>query len=82
MCYVVKNRFWDYLIMYVMIFQVFSVLSIRQKHDKNDLEEHKKKVMARGLPEKKPLPGVKSIILVASGKGGVGKTTTAGKYGC
>lgn len=68
--------------MYVMIFQVFSVLSIRQKHDKNDLEEHKKKVMARGLPEKKPLPGVKSIILVASGKGGVGKTTTAGTYGC
>lgn len=34
--------------------------------------------MGRGLPEKKPLPGVKSIILVASGKGGVGKTTTAG----
>lgn len=36
--------------------------------------------MARGLPEKKPLPGVKNIILVASGKGGVGKTTTAGIY--
>ena len=36
--------------------------------------------MAKGLPEKKPLPGVKSIILVASGKGGVGKTTTAGLY--
>lgn len=34
--------------------------------------------MGRSLPEKKPLPGVKSIILVASGKGGVGKTTTAG----
>lgn len=34
--------------------------------------------MGRGLPERKPLPGVKSIILVASGKGGVGKTTTAG----
>lgn len=36
--------------------------------------------MARGLPEKKPLPGVKNIILIASGKGGVGKTTTAGIY--
>lgn len=36
--------------------------------------------MAKGLPEKKPLPGVKSIILVASGKGGVGKTTTAGMH--
>lgn len=36
--------------------------------------------MAKGLPERKPLPGVKRIILVASGKGGVGKTTTAGLY--
>lgn len=34
--------------------------------------------MARGLPRKQPIPGVKKIILVASGKGGVGKSTTAG----
>lgn len=33
--------------------------------------------MARSLPKKAPLPGVKEIIIVASGKGGVGKTTTA-----
>lgn len=33
--------------------------------------------MARGLPEKKPIPGVKNVLLVASGKGGVGKSTTA-----
>nr|CAB3264477.1 iron-sulfur protein NUBPL-like [Phallusia mammillata] len=32
-------------------------------------------VMGRGLPKKKPIPGVKDIILVASGKGGVGKST-------
>lgn len=33
--------------------------------------------MSRGLPEKKPIPGVKNVLLVASGKGGVGKSTTA-----
>lgn len=34
--------------------------------------------MARGLPKKTQLKGVKNIIIVASGKGGVGKSTTAG----
>lgn len=34
------------------------------------------------LPRKWPIPGVKHIVLVASGKGGVGKSTTAGKSGC
>ncbi|XP_039597353.1 iron-sulfur protein NUBPL isoform X2 [Polypterus senegalus] len=33
--------------------------------------------MARGLPKQRPIPGVKQIIAVASGKGGVGKSTTA-----
>ncbi|XP_022111463.1 iron-sulfur protein NUBPL-like isoform X2 [Acanthaster planci] len=32
---------------------------------------------SRGLPKKWPIPGVKQVILVASGKGGVGKSTTA-----
>lgn len=36
--------------------------------------------MAKGLPERKPIAGVKEIILVSSGKGGVGKTTTAGNH--
>lgn len=36
--------------------------------------------MARGLPKQKPITGVKEIILVASGKGGVGKSTTAGEF--
>jgi ATP-binding protein involved in chromosome partitioning len=33
--------------------------------------------MQRGLPTKKPIQGVASILLVASGKGGVGKSTVA-----
>ncbi|XP_071488730.1 iron-sulfur cluster transfer protein NUBPL-like [Diadema antillarum] len=33
--------------------------------------------MARNLPQRQPIPGVKHVILVASGKGGVGKSTTA-----
>ncbi len=31
------------------------------------------------LPEKVDLPGVKAAIAIASGKGGVGKSTTTGK---
>ncbi|XP_038063874.1 iron-sulfur protein NUBPL-like isoform X2 [Patiria miniata] len=31
----------------------------------------------KGLPKKWPIPGVKQVVLVASGKGGVGKSTTA-----
>ena len=29
------------------------------------------------MPDKAPIPGVKNLIAVASGKGGVGKTTVA-----
>lgn len=35
--------------------------------------------MARSLPKRQELSGVKSIVVVASGKGGVGKSTTSGK---
>ena len=30
---------------------------------------------ARGLPRRWPIPGVRDIVVVASGKGGVGKST-------
>ena len=36
--------------------------------------------MARGLPKQTPIAGVKKVVVVASGKGGVGKSTTSGRY--
>lgn len=40
-------------------------------------DERRKRLMARNLPKREPIPGVKNVLLVASGKGGVGKSTTA-----
>ncbi|MDE2953370.1 MAG: P-loop NTPase, partial [Gemmatimonadota bacterium] len=34
-------------------------------------------VSAPPIPERPPIPGVRHIVAIASGKGGVGKTTTA-----
>ncbi|XP_046418174.1 iron-sulfur protein NUBPL [Neodiprion fabricii] len=44
---------------------------------KEEIDARRKEIMARGLPKQKAIPGVKQILLVASGKGGVGKSTTA-----
>ncbi|XP_003699116.2 iron-sulfur protein NUBPL [Apis florea] len=44
---------------------------------KKEIEIKQKELMARGLPKVKPLKGVKQIVIVASGKGGVGKSTIA-----
>jgi ATP-binding protein involved in chromosome partitioning len=52
----------------------------RQKTGSSKLENRQAQLMARGLPKQKPITGVKQIILVASGKGGVGKSTTAGTF--
>ncbi|XP_067895442.1 iron-sulfur protein NUBPL isoform X2 [Heterodontus francisci] len=41
------------------------------------VQERQKRLMAGGLPKQKVIPGVKQTIVVASGKGGVGKSTTA-----
>ncbi|XP_049452709.1 iron-sulfur protein NUBPL isoform X2 [Epinephelus fuscoguttatus] len=45
--------------------------------DSKMLQERQKQQMAKGLPKQKPITGVKQVIVVASGKGGVGKSTTA-----
>ncbi|XP_012253872.2 iron-sulfur protein NUBPL isoform X2 [Athalia rosae] len=44
---------------------------------REEIDAKRKEIMARGLPKQKPIAGVKQILLVASGKGGVGKSTTA-----
>uniref|UniRef100_A0AAX7SJ91 Iron-sulfur cluster transfer protein NUBPL n=1 Tax=Astatotilapia calliptera TaxID=8154 RepID=A0AAX7SJ91_ASTCA len=49
----------------------------KQLMDSKALQERQRQQMARGLPKQKPIPGVKQVIVVASGKGGVGKSTTA-----
>ncbi|XP_073433933.1 iron-sulfur cluster transfer protein NUBPL isoform X3 [Dendrobates tinctorius] len=41
------------------------------------LKSRQAEMMAHGLPKLKPIPGVKHVLVVASGKGGVGKSTTA-----
>lgn len=43
----------------------------------SNLSDHQKKMMARGLPKQKKLPNVNKVICVASGKGGVGKSTVS-----
>uniref|UniRef100_A0A8P0TNJ0 Iron-sulfur cluster transfer protein NUBPL n=1 Tax=Canis lupus familiaris TaxID=9615 RepID=A0A8P0TNJ0_CANLF len=45
--------------------------------DSEALKQRRAQIMSRGLPKQKPIEGVKQVIVVASGKGGVGKSTTA-----
>lgn len=40
-------------------------------------KERQQQLMAKGLPKQKPIDGVDQILVVASGKGGVGKSTTS-----
>ena len=50
---------------------------IRRFLSSDALKTRQRELMARGLPKKKELVGVKNVVLVASGKGGVGKSTTS-----
>ncbi|KAK9719025.1 NUBPL iron-transfer P-loop NTPase [Popillia japonica] len=56
-----------------MKIQVYS----NQTPPKSELEKRQAQMMARSLPKIKSIPGVQNIILISSGKGGVGKSTTA-----
>ncbi|XP_050745720.1 iron-sulfur protein NUBPL-like [Drosophila biarmipes] len=47
----------------------------------NQLSEFQVALLARGLPRKEPIIGVKDIIVVASGKEGVDKSTIASGLG-
>lgn len=50
---------------------------IRLASTSSSSSDHQQKMMSRGLPKQRLLPGVKNVICVASGKGGVGKSTVA-----
>ncbi|XP_074886413.1 iron-sulfur cluster transfer protein NUBPL isoform X3 [Buteo buteo] len=41
------------------------------------LRSKRVQILSRGLPKQKPIEGVKQVVVLASGKGGVGKSTTA-----
>ncbi|KAM6274965.1 LOW QUALITY PROTEIN: iron-sulfur cluster transfer protein NUBPL [Porphyrio hochstetteri] len=41
------------------------------------LRDKRAQILSRGLPKQKPIEGVKQVVVFASGKGGVGKSTTA-----
>ncbi|KAM6444298.1 iron-sulfur cluster transfer protein NUBPL isoform 1-T1 [Rhynochetos jubatus] len=41
------------------------------------VRDKRNRILSRGLPKQKPIEGVKQVVVLASGKGGVGKSTTA-----
>nr|XP_032628982.1 iron-sulfur protein NUBPL isoform X2 [Chelonoidis abingdonii] len=55
----------------------FSFRSPSSSTNDEFLKEKRAQIMSRGLPKQKPIEGVKQVLVFASGKGGVGKSTTA-----
>lgn len=70
------------MIMAMAYLKFFSSSFLKLSGAENEtLKQRRTQVMSRGLPKQKPIEGVKQVIVVASGKGGVGKSTTAGIIG-
>jgi ATP-binding protein involved in chromosome partitioning len=72
---IIKNSRLIFSNVFEIIHFKTSLKSSRFYSSSADKIEYQKKLMSRGLPKQKDLPGVKNIICVASGKGGVGKST-------
>ena len=54
-----------------------NISSTRPSLSKDALKKRQEELMRRGLPQRKTIEGVQHVILVSSGKGGVGKSTVA-----
>ncbi|XP_010020662.1 PREDICTED: iron-sulfur protein NUBPL-like, partial [Nestor notabilis] len=57
-------------------FSSFTAISSSSSRDEA-LRDKRTRILSRGLPKQKPIEGVKQVVVLASGKGGVGKSTTA-----
>ncbi|XP_008547823.1 iron-sulfur protein NUBPL [Microplitis demolitor] len=51
--------------------------SVSSSNNLKNENERRQQIMGKGLPKQKAIEGVKQVLLVASGKGGVGKSTTS-----
>jgi len=62
----------------IALFRGFSSNGIlKSANNPDQMKARQEALMKRGLPKKKSIPGVKHIVLISSGKGGVGKSTTS-----
>ncbi|XP_040188224.1 iron-sulfur protein NUBPL isoform X1 [Rana temporaria] len=70
-------RSWTFLQLGRYVAAGVASLSSSATSQEDKLKDRQTQMMARGLPKQKPISGVKHVLVVASGKGGVGKSTTA-----
>lgn len=56
--------------------------ALSTQYSTKPLTPRQQELMARSLPKRSPISGVRHIVVVASGKGGVGKSTTAVNLAC